>query len=79
MSCEFKNNKNAKETTKRMSCVYSLGVITDCQVWIWLSKFNSGDMSLSDDPRPRHWSDLDKDTFKRIGGMQSIQNYLKPQ
>ena len=49
---EFKNNKNATESAKKICSVYGQGVITECQVWNYFSKFPSGDTSLKDEPRP---------------------------
>ena len=66
MLLEFKNNKNAKETAKKMYSVYGQGVIIDCQVWKWFSKFYSSDMSLRDEPRPRHSSDLNQDALREL-------------
>ena len=44
MLCEFKNNKNATETAKKNCSDNVQGVITDCQIRNWFSKFRSGDM-----------------------------------
>ena len=38
---EFKNNKNATKTAKKIFCVYSQGVFTDRQNPNWFSKFDS--------------------------------------
>ena len=66
---EFKNNKNAAETAKKNSCIYDQGIITDCQVCKWFSKFHSGNIMLRNEPRSRY--------FKRISGMQSAQKYIR--
>ena len=50
--CEIRNNKNAKETAKKIYSVYNQGVITDCQVWKCFSKFHSGGILLKDEPKP---------------------------
>ena len=71
---ELKINKNATETTKKISCVYGQSVITD-QVPNWFSKFRSGDTSM----RGEYWpgcSSLSK-CFKRFGGMESTQKILE--
>ena len=59
-------NKNVTKTAKKISGIYAQGVITDHQVWNWFSKFNSGNMSLRDGPRPGRSSDLDQDDLKGL-------------
>ena len=66
MLWEFKNNKNATETAKKICSVYGQGVITDRQVRNWFSKFRSGDTSLRDEPRPGRSSDLDQDALREL-------------
>ena len=41
---QFKNNKNATEMAKKISYIYSQGVITGYQALNWFSKFCSGDV-----------------------------------
>ena len=60
MSWEFKNNKNAIESAKKICSVYGQSAITDHQVWNWFSKIHSGDMSLSGESRPGCSSDLNQ-------------------
>ena len=45
-----------------MCSIYSQTAITDCQIQNWFLKFHSSDMSLRDEPRPEHLSDLNQDT-----------------
>ena len=66
MLWEFKNNKNATETTKKLCSIYVQDVITDRQVWNWFSKFRSGDISLRDKPRPGHSSDFHLDILREL-------------
>ena len=63
---EFKNNKNAIETAKKICSVCARKVITDCQVQNWFSKFHSGDTSLRHDPRPGRSSHLDPDALRKV-------------
>ena len=75
MLWEFRNNKNAKETTKKICSVYEQVVITDCLVWDSFSKFHSSNMLLRDElkilirPQSR--------CFKRIGRIQYVQKYSR--
>ena len=48
---------------------YVKGVITECQIQNWFSKFRSSNSSLKDALRTER--------FKRIDGMQSAQKYSK--
>ena len=66
MLWEFKNNKNATWTTRKICSVYLQGVITDHQVWNWFSKFYSGDKSLRDEPRQECSTDLDQDASREL-------------
>ena len=43
--------RGKRNTAKNIWSIYDQGVITDCQVWNWFSKFCSGDTSLRDKPR----------------------------
>ena len=63
MLWEFKNNKNATESKKKVFSVYSRGVITHCQVGNWFLEFRSGDTSLSDESWPGRLSELDQDAL----------------
>ena len=63
MVLEFKNNKNATETAKKICSLYNQSFIMDCQVWNWFSKFCSGDASLIEEPRPGCSSDLNQENW----------------
>ena len=60
MLWEFKNNKNATETIKKISSINSYGDRSNCQVRNWFSKFCSSDTSLREEPRSRRSSDIDE-------------------
>ena len=62
----FKNKKNTTETVSQISRVYGQGVITDCRVQNWFSKFCSGETSFRDEPRPGRSSDLDQDALNEL-------------
>ena len=49
MSWEFENNKNATETTKKISGIHSQGVITEYQDRNRFSSFHSINTSLRDE------------------------------
>ena len=66
MLWELKNNKNATKTAKKISSIYDQGVITDCYVRNWFSKFCSADTSLRDEPRNARSSDLVQDTLREL-------------
>ena len=57
----FKNNKNTGKV--KISSVYGKDAITDYLVWNLFSKFNSGNISLRDEPRP---ADLIQDSLKEL-------------
>ena len=60
---EFKNNKNASESAKKLHSVCGHGIITDRQFQNWFSKFRSGDRSLRDKSKPGRSSNLDQDAL----------------
>ena len=66
MLWEFKNNKNAAETAKKISSVYGQSVIPDHQVQNWFLKIHSGDTSLTDESRPGHLSDLNQEALREL-------------
>ena len=66
MLWEFKNNKNATETAKKNCNVYGQGVITDCQVQIYFSRFRCRNTSLRNEPRPGHSLNLDQDALREL-------------
>ena len=68
MLWEFKNNKNATKTTKKISSVCSQDFITDRLVWNWFLKFHFGDTSLRDEPRPGPSSNYDEDALRELEG-----------
>ena len=74
---ERNNNKITIETAKKISRVYGQAFFTNHQFWNWFSKFTSGNMSVRDEPKPRYSLEVDQNAFKRIGEMQSVQNYLE--
>ena len=61
-----RNNKNAREIAKKMSCVYGQGVIIDCQAWNCFSYFRSVDTSLRDDTWLGRSSVLNWDTLREL-------------
>ena len=61
MLWEFKKNRDASETILKIYSIYSRGIITNCQVQNCLAKFCSDDMSLRDETRLGHLSDLNQD------------------
>ena len=63
----------ATETTKKISCVYGEGVITDHWVRNWFSKLFSGDMSLRNEPSPERSSDLHKNALKELMEYNAVQ------
>ena len=66
MLWEFKNNKNATETAKKICSIYGQCVITDCQEQNWFSKFHSGNMLLRNEPRLGYSSDSDQDASRQL-------------
>ena len=66
MFWEFKNNKNAIETAKKICTVYDQDMMTDYQVQNWFSKFCSGNTSLRDKPRPRYTLDPNQDALREL-------------
>ena len=60
---KFKNYKNATETSKKTSIVYGKGIITDCQVRNWFSKFHFGDLSQRNELKPGGTLDFYQDNF----------------
>ena len=63
---KFKNNKIAREKAQRISHVYGQGVITNCQVRKWFSKFSSSDTSLRNEPLLGCLRDLNQDAFREL-------------
>ena len=53
-----KNIKNARETANKICSVNDQGVIIDCQVKNWFSKFHSGNMLQRDEPSPEYFPGL---------------------
>ena len=64
--CEFENNENATEIAKKICNIDGQGIIIDCQVRNWFSKFYSGKASLTDEPRPGFSSNLNKDALREL-------------
>ena len=60
---EFNNDKNAADTAKDISSVYSQGVITDHKVQKWFSKYCPGNMLPRDEPRPGCSSNLNQNAI----------------
>ena len=54
------------ETAWKITSVYSQSIITDCQVQNWFSKFHFGDISLKEEPRLGHSSDLDQNALREL-------------
>ena len=63
---DFKNNKNATETAKKISSVYDRGGFTDCQVRNWFSNICSIDTLLRNEPRAGHSSDIYLDALRQL-------------
>ena len=63
---EFKNNKNSIEIAKKIFSVYGQGVMIDCQVRTWFSKFHSGDTLTRDEPQPGRSLDFDGDALRGL-------------
>ena len=66
MLSKFVNNQNTSEQLLKKCSVYSQGVITDCQIWNWFSKFYASKMSLKDEHRPGYSSDFNQDDFREL-------------
>ena len=60
---EFKNNKNAKETAKKICSVHDQSVKTDHPIKNWFSKFYSGDIN---ELKPWRTSELDQDVLRKL-------------
>ena len=74
---EFKNDKNATETPKKISSGYSQDVITYCHVWDWFSKLHSGDRSPRDESRPGCSSNIDQDALRELMPFNPHKNTQK--
>ena len=74
---EFKNNKIATETDKKISSVYGQGVIIDRPGRNWFSKFRSGDMPLKDKSWPERSSDLNQDDLREFVECNPRKNTLE--
>ena len=75
--CEVKINKNASEAVKKICSVYGQGVIIDCQVRNWFSKFCSGDTSLRDEPSAERPLDLNQECLREVLECKSTQKYSR--
>ena len=57
MLWEFKQGHNAMETAEEICSVNGDSTIIDRAVQNWFAKFDSGDTSMKDEPRPSaHWT-----------------------
>ena len=74
MLCEFKNNKNATETAKKISSFHGQSLITNNQVRSWFSKFRSSDMPLRNQPRSRRSSDFNQHALRKLVECYSRKN-----
>lgn len=59
------------ETFWKIYAAYGQIVITDWQVWNWIAKFRSGEMSLGNESRQSH---LSNETLKRLVESSPLQS-----
>ena len=62
----FKKEASAKAAAEQICEVESIGIFYRNTAAIWFKRFNNGDTSLVDKPRPGHSSDLDEGALQKI-------------